>query len=130
MSAADRIAIADALLDQEVEEQTHDRQPELERRVRESGARVDRDYVRATRTRPLPQVPNIRGDLSAPRIDGVDVVAPAEPQEVDQRSAIGVDGARRAAKIGLHRQPACPQRTRGERWPALHEPSLPGDILI
>ena len=68
-------------------------------------------------------------DLSAPHNGDVDVVALAEPQEVDQRPAIRVDRARRPAKISLHRQPASPQRTRGERRPALHEPSLRGDIL-
>ena len=79
--------------------------------------------------RPLAQITNIPRDLSPPRNDGVDAVAPAEPQEVDQRSAIRVDRARRPAKIGLHRQPASPQRTRGERRPALHEPSLRSGIL-
>ena len=91
VAATDRVAVANALLNQEVVEQPHDRDPQLQRRVRQSGARVERDRVRAVPAWPLAQIADIPGDLSPARGRHAEVVPFAEPQVVDQRPRVGLD---------------------------------------
>lgn len=62
---ADRVAIANALLDEEVIEQPNDRDSQLQRGVRRPSTRANRDHVRATASGALSQIAHVRGDLAA-----------------------------------------------------------------
>ena len=94
VAAADRVAVPDALLDDEVVEQPHDRDPQLQRRVREPRARVECNHVRTVPPCPLAQIPDIPCDLRPADAGDVDVVSSAEPQVVDERPRIGVNSPR------------------------------------
>ena len=120
--AKSRVPVTDALLDQEVIEQPHDRDPNLKRRVRQPSTGVERDHICAMTAGPLPQIADVPGNVGPAGVDHVDAGSLAEPQVVDQRAGVRVDRPRRATKIAEQPQPPDCQLTRTQSEATLKPP--------
>jgi len=92
----DRVALPDLFLDEEVVEQPHDRDPQLQRRVREPDPGAQRDDVRAMPPRTLTKVTQVAGDLRpASRLD-LDTGTIAPREVVHQRPRVRLHRSWRA----------------------------------